>query len=89
MQDGGFGKFAWMLLAGFGVIIIAISTAALSKLSTMNDRQAEQAGDIKVILTNQGYQGKNVDSLSNDLKELRAKVETIERRQLEARNAIR
>ncbi len=88
-HDGGFNKFTWMLLAGFGTIMILISSAALSKLWTLGDRVSEQTGDIKVIIANQGYQTTNTTNLANDVRELRNKVAEIERRQMETRDAAR
>lgn len=86
-EERGVNKLIWSLVTGFGVILIMISGAALSKLLTISDRVADQAGDIKVILTNQVNQASNASALAAEVKELRGKVEQIERRQLEGRHA--
>lgn len=89
VQDGGFNKFTWMLLAGFGGILILISSAALTKLFSISDKQSDQAADIRVILTNQNYQGQNVSNLAADIKAIDSRLRAIETRQVEARNAVR
>jgi len=89
VQDGGFNKFTWMLLAAFGSLLMLLGAASLSKMWAMGERQAEQAGDIKVILANQHFQTQNYSNLAADIKDLRLRLAEIERRQLETTNARR
>jgi hypothetical protein len=85
--EGGFNKFTWMLLAGFGSVLMLISVAALSKLWAVSDRVADQAGDIKVILATQNFQALNTSAFTTaftaDLQKLRDEVADIREQQLE------
>jgi len=87
VQDGGFNKFTWMLLAGFGSIMVLISVAALSKLSTLSDRVADQSGDIRVILLSQTHQSQGVSSLTTKVDAIDNRLRAIETKQTEQRYA--
>jgi hypothetical protein len=86
VQDGGFNKFTWMLLAAFGTVLLILGSTGLTKLWSMSERQIEQGGDIKVVRANQEYQSRDFSELRDQVKVLTSDVNEIKRRQAEARN---
>ena len=78
-QDGQ-SRFNWMLISAFGAVLILISSAALSKLWALAESQSDMRGDIKVILTNQSYQGANITNLELGQKELNERINALERK---------